>query len=46
VYDSYRKVLNNMRTHDKEDALPESLFFFAFKDALYQLSKYITDTKI
>jgi hypothetical protein len=46
VYDSYRKVLNNLRTQDKQDALPESLFFFAFKDALYQLSKYITDTKI
>lgn len=46
VYDSYRKVLNNLHTKDKQDALPESLFFFAFKDALYQLSKYITDTKI
>ena len=46
VYDSYRKVLNNLRTQDKQSTLPESLFFFAFKDALYQLSKYITDTKI
>lgn len=41
IYDSYRKVLNNLRSHDKENQLPESLFFFAFKDALYQLSKNI-----
>jgi len=46
VYDSYRKVLNNLRNQDKESPLPESLFFFALKDSLYQLSKYITDTKI
>lgn len=45
VYDSYRKVLNNLRNQDKESPLPESLFFFALKDSLYQLSKYITDTK-
>lgn len=47
VYDSYRKVLNNLRNHDGESPLPESLFFFALKDALYQLSKFITaDIKI
>ncbi len=45
VYDSYRKVLNNLRNGEKENQLPESLFFFALKDALYQLSKLITDTK-
>lgn len=45
VYDSYRKVLNNLRSQDKESPLPESLFFFALKDALYQLSKIVTNTK-
>ncbi|HEY5408526.1 MAG TPA: hypothetical protein VIJ92_15640 [Ginsengibacter sp.] len=45
IYDSYRKVLNNLRYQDKESPLPESLFFFGLKDALYQLSKYITDAK-
>ncbi len=45
VYDSYRKVLNNLKYDDKDNRLPESLFFFGFKDALYQLSKFITDTK-
>jgi len=41
IYDSYRKVLNNYRTQDKDNQLPESLFFFALKDSLYQLSKSI-----
>ena len=45
IYDSYRKVLNNLRNQDKESPLPESLFFFALKDSLYQLSKYITAAK-
>ncbi|MGV3767469.1 MAG: hypothetical protein ACO1NW_15140 [Chitinophagaceae bacterium] len=39
VYDSYRKVLNEFKHQDMENKLPESLFFFAFKDALYHLSK-------
>lgn len=41
IYDSYRKVLNSLKNEDKENQLPESLFFFALKDALYQLSKSI-----
>lgn len=41
IYDSYRKVLNNYRNQDKDNQLPESLFFFALKDSLYQLSKSI-----
>ncbi len=45
VYDSYRKVLNNIKYEEKDRPIAESLFFFGFKDALYQLSKYITDTK-
>lgn len=45
VYDSYRKVLNNLRNLDKESPLPESLFFFGLKDALYQLSKYLTEAR-
>ena len=45
IYDSYRKVLNSLQSEDKENQLPESLFFFALKDALYQLSKSIIGSK-
>lgn len=46
VYDSYRKVLASLHKPDSEaDKLPESLFFFGLKDALYLLSKHITANK-
>jgi len=44
IYDSYRKVLNELHKQDPENQLPETLFFFALKDALYCLSKEIMDT--
>jgi len=45
IYDSYRKVLQDLHKQDGEDEISESLFFFALKDALYRLSKSITETK-
>jgi hypothetical protein len=45
IYDSYRKVLNDLRSYKPEDPLPQSLFFFAFKEALYKLSKQIVSYK-
>lgn len=45
IYDSYRKVLNSLRSQERENPLPESLFFFALKDSLYQLSKSIVAIK-
>lgn len=45
VYDSYKKVLKDLHKQDRQNQLPESLFFFALKDALYRLSKSITDLK-
>ncbi len=42
VYDSYRRVLNSLDRLKEENELPESLFFYAFKDALYRLSKEIS----
>lgn len=44
VYDSYRKVLKDLHKLDHEQPLPESLFFYAFKDTLYRLSKSITQS--
>lgn len=41
VYDSFKKVLNDLKKLDKTSQLPESLFFFALKDSLYRLSKEI-----
>lgn len=45
IYDSYRKVLNDLRSRDQEEPLPQSLFFFAFKESLYRLSKLIVAKK-
>ncbi|SFM82391.1 hypothetical protein SAMN05428949_0923 [Chitinophaga sp. YR627] len=45
IYDSYRKVLNDLRSRDQEEPLPQSLFFFAFKESLYRLSKQIVAKK-
>jgi hypothetical protein len=45
IYDSYRKVLSDLRTKEGEEPLPQSLFFFAFRDALYKLSKQIVGSK-
>jgi hypothetical protein len=45
VYDSYRKVLQDLHKQDEENEISESLFFFALKDALYRLSKSITENK-
>ncbi|MBW8687110.1 hypothetical protein [Chitinophaga rhizophila] len=45
IYDSYRKVLNDLRSRDQDEALPQSLFFFAFKESLYRLSKQIVAKK-
>ncbi|SEI49933.1 hypothetical protein SAMN05216327_10251 [Dyadobacter sp. SG02] len=45
IYDSYKKVLQDLHKQDKETTLPESLFFYALKDALYRLSKTINDSK-
>ncbi|SFF00422.1 hypothetical protein SAMN05518672_1146 [Chitinophaga sp. CF118] len=45
VYDSYRKVLNDLNGKEKDEPLPQSLFFFAFKEALYKLSKHIVSNK-
>jgi hypothetical protein len=45
VYDSYKKVLNDLLKEDMESPLPESLFFYAFKDTLYRLSKNIIENK-
>lgn len=44
VYDSYKKVLKDLHKQDKDNPLGESLFFFALKDALYRLSKSITNS--
>lgn len=41
VYDSFKKVLNDLKKLDETNQLPESLFFFALKDSLYRLSKEI-----
>lgn len=41
VYDSFKKVLTDLKKLDKTSELPESLFFFALKDSLYRLSKEI-----
>jgi len=41
IYDSYRKVIKDLHKLDHEQPLPESLFFYAFKDTLYRLSKSI-----
>jgi hypothetical protein len=45
VYDSYKKVLKDLHKQDKQYQIAESLFFYALKDALYRLSKSITDSK-
>jgi len=45
VYDSYKKTLKDLRKQDRENPLPESLFFYALKDTLYRLSKNILDKK-
>lgn len=46
IYDSYRKVLNSIQQPDiAADQLPESLFFYGLKEALYLLSKHITANK-
>jgi len=45
VYDSYRKVLQDLHKQGGENEISESLFFFALKDALYRLSKSITESK-
>jgi hypothetical protein len=45
IYDSYRKVLEDLNKKDNANEIPESLFFFALKDALYRLSKNITELK-
>jgi len=45
IYDSYRKVLQDLHRQDGENEISESLFFFALKDALYRLSKSIIETK-
>lgn len=42
VYDSYKKVLKNLHLLDSNDELPESMFFYAFKDSLYRLSNEIS----
>lgn len=41
IYDSYKKALKELHKQDKNNPLPESLFFFALKDSLYRLSKSI-----
>lgn len=45
IYDSYKRVLQKLHKQDKDNQLPESLFFFALKDALYRLSKSIAENK-
>lgn len=45
IYDSYRKVLNDYQGKEAEELLPQSLFFFAFKESLYRLSKQIVGKK-
>lgn len=45
IYDSYKKVLKDLEKQDKDKELPESLFFYALKDALYRLSKSIVEPK-
>lgn len=45
IYDSYRKVLQDLHKQQGENEISESLFFFALKDALYRLSKSITEIK-
>ncbi|SEI74474.1 hypothetical protein SAMN04487995_1988 [Dyadobacter koreensis] len=45
IYDSYRKVLQDLHKQEGENEIAESLFFFALKDALYRLSKSITEIK-
>jgi len=45
IYDSYKTVLKDLHKQDKDNQLPESLFFYALKDALYRLSKSIVETK-
>ncbi|WP_025763907.1 hypothetical protein [Dyadobacter tibetensis] len=45
IYDSYKKVLEDLHRQDEENEIPESLFFFALKDALYRLSKHIVLSK-
>ncbi|MFD2584930.1 hypothetical protein ACFSR6_20705 [Pedobacter vanadiisoli] len=44
IYDSYKKVLKDLQKQDGENQLSESLFFFAFKDSLYRLSKILTES--
>lgn len=44
IYDSYKKVLRDLHKQDGENQLSESLFFFAFKDSLYRLSKILTES--
>lgn len=46
MYDSYKKVLKDLHKLDHEQPLPESLFFYAFKDTLYRLSKSITQSNL
>ena len=41
IYDSYKKVLKDLHKLDHEQPLPESLFFYALKDTLYRLSRFI-----
>lgn len=45
LYDSYKKVLSDLHKQDRDNTLPESLFFYALKDSLYRLTKSIVENK-
>ena len=44
LFDSFYTLLNNTKAHDR-DGISETYFFFPLKDALYTLSKHITEKK-